>query len=207
MFKKLSILSVLVLAVAVSAYSVAGTYAKYTTSETGSDSARVAKWGVGLTNTAEIFASSYTNGTAIDVKSGDNAKVVAPGTAGSYTFELTGTPEVNYTLKVTGSVVFTNDIEDSLKANLKFYIDDDTTAIGADDLITSINALYADNVYAAGVTAAQTHTIKWEWEFNGDDAKDTALGNAAALGTAIPEVRLEVTITATQTEATATVTA
>ena len=201
MKKKLSILAVLVLAITVTAYSVSGTYAKYTTTKSGSDNARVAKWGINVTNTAEVFSSSYTNGTATDVASGDATDVIAPGTTGEYTFSLTGTPEVNYTLAVTGDVVINNDIEGALAGKLKFYIDDKTEhAYTAADLIDGINALYSGKVYAANTSAAGNHKITWVWEFAGDDATDTALGNAAAEGAKIPKVELTVNITATQTE-------
>ena len=44
MKKRLSILAVLLLAITVTAYSVSGTYAKYTSNAAGTSTARVAKW-------------------------------------------------------------------------------------------------------------------------------------------------------------------
>ena len=38
---------------------VGGTFAKYTTSEKGSDTARVAKWGVEITANGATFAEAY----------------------------------------------------------------------------------------------------------------------------------------------------
>lgn len=77
---------------------VGGTFAKYTTSGKGEDSARVAKFGVTVTGTGNTFAkeyaaddSSYTAG--VTVSSTEN--VVAPGTKGNMAaFTLSGTPEV-----------------------------------------------------------------------------------------------------------------
>ena len=38
---------------------VGGTFAKYTTSKSGTDTATVAKWGVSVTGTADTFAKEY----------------------------------------------------------------------------------------------------------------------------------------------------
>ena len=54
MKKKMIALFALFAAVAVTASSVSGTYAKYVTEATGSDEARVAKWGIGKTMTVEL---------------------------------------------------------------------------------------------------------------------------------------------------------
>ena len=63
MNKKLTVLSVLVLAIAMTAYSVAGTYAKYTTTQNGgSDSARVAKWKINELTAVDLFSASYIVG-------------------------------------------------------------------------------------------------------------------------------------------------
>lgn len=222
MKKKMTVLAVLFLSVAVSFYSVAGTYAKYTSNTTITDSARVAKWGIefkdsadsvltaGSENTVDLFAASYlTESTedaadATDVLSSNGDKVVAPGTRGSYTFKLTGTPETNFTLAydTTGST-----IGDNLKNELLFWIDDEeeASAYNFDTLLTHLAALSTGDVYKSGDLAAtgtkQTHTINWKWVFSdGDDASDTTLGNAATPET----VTLKVKVTATQSEAAAT---
>ena len=57
---KMLAIAALLVAVAVTSYSVSGTYAKYTTSKTYADSARVAKWGIGMTNEVDLFYSDYT---------------------------------------------------------------------------------------------------------------------------------------------------
>lgn len=79
---------------------VGGTFAKYTTSGKGSDTARVAKFGVDVTgDDASIFLKSYASDTneftANTVISSDESKVVAPGTSGSLAgVSISGTPEV-----------------------------------------------------------------------------------------------------------------
>lgn len=80
---------------------VGGTFAKYTTQIAGSDTARVAQFGVTLSVDADLFDKEYDDG-AISVKSHDDADVVAPGTTGTATiFTIAGTPEVDVTIDIT----------------------------------------------------------------------------------------------------------
>ena len=116
--------AVLGVATMLTASVLSGMFAKYTTTATGEDSARVAKWGLNDTNSitlTNLFTSSYKNNSKVEtVKSGETDKdVIAPGTSGSATFKFvyTGTngednnsstikaPEVGYTFVVdtTGS--------------------------------------------------------------------------------------------------------
>lgn len=79
---------------------VGSTFAKYTTSDSGSDTARVAKFGVNIVVNGDTFATEYKSGqpgyeAATVVKSGTTDKVVAPGTYGRLTgVNITGQPEV-----------------------------------------------------------------------------------------------------------------
>lgn len=100
--------SFLLVAVLISTSAISGTYAKYVTSGTATDSARVAKWGVNFDiEGGPLFSKEYaTTDTAnfsnmqYSVKSSGNDNVVAPGTAGkAVTFRITGTPEVSYKVK------------------------------------------------------------------------------------------------------------
>lgn len=190
---KMLAIAALLVAVAVTSYSVSGTYAKYTTSKTYTDSARVAKWGIGMTNEVNLFSSDY-----VDVKSVDGKDVVAPGTKGEYTFELTGAPETNYTLDV--EVTGTDNI-----GQLVYTLDNVEYATMA-ELVAAIDALYDPaKVYAANVSSESRHTIGWYWTFEEDEANnttDTTLGNKNVLDT----VSLTVTINAVQSEETANVT-
>ena len=84
---------------------ISGTFAKYTTKAEGSDTARVAKWGVTVSTHTDLFAQSYKGADAysdiITVESTDVDKLVAPGTTGTglgVTSE--GTPEVSYEMKI-----------------------------------------------------------------------------------------------------------
>lgn len=83
------------------------TLAKYTTSGSAKDEARIAKWGVSVSMEADpLFQNEYIiTGDTITVKSSDDAKVVAPGTSsdevnGSAIFTIVGTPEVRTQIKI-----------------------------------------------------------------------------------------------------------
>lgn len=110
--KKMSVVTVLVMLVTLTAYSVSGTYAKYTSQIDLADEARVAKWefkatdkdGVELTNKINLFKDSYSYNGATYVNSSNGENVVAPGTTGAYTFKLAGNMEVRYALQFTVDV-------------------------------------------------------------------------------------------------------
>ena len=101
---------------------VGGTFAKYVTSGGGTDEARVAKFGVKVTATGDVFAEEYDakdpkvdgyDGKVIakSVISSDKTKhekVVAPGTAkeNALTVSVTGTPEVAVKVEYVAHVTF-----------------------------------------------------------------------------------------------------
>lgn len=214
----------LLVAVLLSTCAISGTFAKYTTSADGTDSARVAKWGfqpttIDLTNLFDDAYASDTGkaaeydavGNTVKAKS-ESTDVIAPGTNGSATFGFTyggdnsaTAPEVAYKFNVstTGSSC-DQSIQDN--ANIQWKLD--TGDWGTwDQLLTAIEALdgnnpgdkYEPNTLPDAFSTAgpNTHTISWQWIFNTDDAADgtdTAMGNAAKLA----EVELKITVTATQ---------
>ena len=196
---------------------VGSTFAKYTVGGTGSDSARVAKFGVNVTATGTMFAKEYAtdDGSAGTITKSviSTDKVVAPGTKGDMaSMTLTGTPEV--AVRVSYAVN---------KFELKDWTTDGTTeycplvfTVGTasykigDAGITSVSDL--QNKVKAAITAyskdyeaktdlsgvgADSLKVSWAWAFEGDDAKDTALGSRAAENKAAT-VELEITTTVTQ---------
>ena len=83
---------------------VGGTFAKYVTNGTGTDTARVAKFGVTVTANGTMFAEKYDAdkeaktvvSSRVGVADDKKDNVVAPGTKGEMvSMTLTGTPEVN----------------------------------------------------------------------------------------------------------------
>ncbi len=199
---------------------VGGTFAKYTTSATGSDTARVAKFGVQITANGETFAKEYaTDDTGVAgtiaksvVSTGEN--VVAPGTKGDMVkMALSGTPEVAVRVGYTANVTVSNWTVDggfycpiTIKVkgedgNLVFhgldYTDADQFARAVESEIAAFSANYAaqTDLSTAGVTAPE---VSWEWVYEGDgvhqtNEKDTALGNALAPATITLEIETTVT--------------
>lgn len=191
--------------------AISGTFAKYTTSATGTDSARVARWGFNDASSItldELFKNAY-DGT---VKSSNtNEDVIAPGTTNSATFKFdySGTqaaPEVKYAFKVdTKGSECATDIKNN--ANIQWNLDSGEWGTW-DELLAAIEGLDGETTadtgkeYAAGdlptaFNGITTHTVTWQWAFNTDDAadeKDTTMGNKDTLD----DVTLKITITATQ---------
>lgn len=210
----------LLVAVLLSTCAISGTFAKYTTSADGTDSARVAKWGFtgGSTITiSDLFKNTY------DTTVNSSTDVIAPGTNGSATFGFTydgdnsvTAPEVAYKFNVSidGSSC-DKFIQDN--ANIQWKLDNDSEWGTWDQLTTAIKALdgnkpgdrYEPNTLpeAFKTTGPNEHTIYWRWKFEtagaatdnqdaqaAQDVTDTTMGNAAKLA----EVELKITVTATQ---------
>lgn len=198
---------------------IGATLAKYVTQGSGMDTARVAKWGVQVTGTAETFAKEYAKtDDAFTVATNSvvsTEKVVAPGTSGSMAaFTITGTPEVAVNVKFEGTLELGDKWVDSASAYycpLEITVSGTTTATfkgtdydSADLFETAVNAeiaKYSKNYEAnkdLSTIGADAPVISWEWAFDGnDDVKDTYLGDQAAAGNAA-EISLDVTVTVTQ---------
>lgn len=214
--KMMRIASALLVAVILTTCAISGTFAKYVTSGSGSDSARVAKFGVTVTGTANTFEKTYAKDdmsftlAANTVVSTED--VVAPGTSGSMAaFTINGTPEVAVRVNFTGSLELGDKWVDSTAA---YYCPievtvGDTTFKGldyasADEFEAAVNAKIATftNDYAAGTNlngiGGDAPAISWKWAFEGNDnVKDTYLGDQAAAGEAAT-ISLDITATVTQ---------
>lgn len=98
--------SLLLVAVLLTTCTISGTFAKYTSSGTATDTARVAKWGVTVTAVGNeaMFDTDYTN-----VSSLNSDKVVAPGTSNGspISFTVAGQPEVAGQITYAGTVTLT----------------------------------------------------------------------------------------------------
>lgn len=82
--------------------AMSGTYAKYVTVNSGTDKARVAKFGVNIeiADDMNLFQNTYakddktnTNAEIVNTVSA-NTRLVAPGTKGQMSFKISGTSEV-----------------------------------------------------------------------------------------------------------------
>ncbi len=190
LFLKLSVL-VMVLTL-VTLPLVSGTYAKYTTAADGTDTARVAKWGVTVTaDVQNVFGDAYQAAagghTSVDYATADvtvqsatdNTDVLAPGTEGSFTFGVAGTPEVSVglvydaTVTLTGwTVIAANDyqpINFTLFDGTHFattagaFTSDTAVSLTGAQLDTIIDGLDSTNDPLTALT--KTYTVAWEWPF------------------------------------------
>lgn len=98
---------------------ISGTFAKYTTSDSAGDSARVAKWGVTVTATGNLFGTDYaannatanqnsitaTSNNVSTVRGDSRDNIVAPGTKNDegFTIAIKGTPEVAYDITTSNN--------------------------------------------------------------------------------------------------------
>lgn len=191
MKKRTMILGGLIAAVAITGYSVAGTYAKYTTAvNTNDNKALVARWNVALNDTTTVDLSKAT---------------VYPGANGSATFTLNITSDVDYTVSVTESANATNDAtiaaEEADKTTLTGFLTKDGNnysplkfSISVAGTEVNDNITYEDlattlaTILTNKANAGQEITIEWNWlyENNADanktvtfDKYDTLIGNKA----------------------------
>ena len=192
---------------------VGGTFAKYTTSGNGTDTARVAKWGVTVTPEGATFKNMYDNDTSATVVGESSAKVVAPGTKGDMVkMTLGGKPEVKVKVTYNGEVSLTgwtigdnNEFYCPLVVNINGHAVDTSNAIDAASFVKAINEAIGgySKEYDAGTELGKkgddSLAITWEWPFStdGNDAKDTELGDAAANNNA-SKITIAVTTTVTQ---------
>lgn len=209
--------SFLLVAVLLTTSVISGTFAKYVTTATGSDTARVAKWGVTASVTGTAFAKEYdiktpvndVNGDAITVSVSSTENVVAPGTSGTFTgVALTGTPEVAVEVVNEATVTLTGwNLASGYYCPLVVTVEGDTIS-GLDFTSTTDFAAAIEAAIEAGNGKYQANTdlasidklngdYTWTWAYAGDDEKDTELGDAAAAGSA-STITLAVTTTVTQ---------
>ena len=178
---------------------VSGTWAKYTSTVSGNSTSTVAKWawkvgtedvvGGGTTaasfnaNLFEIIKEENTTTDETDVKNG----LIAPGTGGQLTFEVTNASEVS------GKVVLTfEEFENPSNIPLQYSVDGINWKSAAE-----FSALAANTAeLKLDGTLTKEFKIYWRWAFTGDDAKDTGLGNAAVA----PTITVKVTLTFTQVD-------
>ena len=182
--KMMRLASILLVCVLLTTSVISGTFAKYTSSATATDTATVAKWSftVGGTDiataetfTVDLFSTANeltgTNGVGADADTDVKAdgKLIAPGTGGSFTLALKNASEVTAKYTITLSSITANGVP------LEFSTDG-TTWVKASE-VTDTNIVVTSNL-AIGAEATST-PIYWRWVFStgadGDKA-DTTLG-------------------------------
>ena len=171
---------------------VGGTFAKYTSSGTGTDTATVAKWSFKVGETDIATTDTFTFDLFKTIKDSDginnetemnpvDGSIIAPGTQGSFDLVLTNASQVTAQYAIDYTVTNNNDIP------VKFSVDGGTT--WTNDLA---DVAASDSTKLAANSGTTTITVQWKWAFDGDDTTDTNLGK---VGTATLEVSAKVTAT------------
>lgn len=165
---------------------VGGTFAKYVTTGSAGDTARVAKWGVEVTAAVDngYFLTEYnhenTSATTLAVEA--EAQVVAPGTKTDkyVTFGVSGTPEVaaKITVDFTGTDIYYDDyyplafkLEEKIggvweEVTRKNAQNEDVTFTTLKDITKYFadNGLYTATDSIKKVTDANTQKVSYEAE-------------------------------------------
>ena len=182
--------SVLLVAVLLSTCAISGTFAKYVTTESGSDSARVAKWGVVIE--AESFGmfdadydveddqATFEGEYSVSSAANDRDDLLAPGTKGSFAdIKITGTPEVAVDVKIVATV----DISENWKLDDGSFYCPVVVTVGTKDFngldyqsatdfetaikeeIDSKSSQYAPNTDLGAIYDNTNLDLSWEWAF------------------------------------------
>ena len=179
--------SALLVAVLMTTGAVSGTFAKYTSQATASDSVTVAKWAfkVGTTDIAttknfsfNLFTTINDTGNTADETDVVNAKI-APGTAGSFQFSLQNISEVTAKYTITLAQTQTSSAVVPIE-----YSTDKTNWYSASNFSTTANV---------AINATATPTIYWRWAIESENTTDTTIG----LGTGSAGFKMTVTATVT----------
>lgn len=174
--------SVVLLITIIAIVLVAGTYAKYTSTATGSDTAVVAKWDIKAgakgsevsitgSNPSVIFNLFDTildsDETTDTTETAVNPGMIAPGTRGQFELSVKNDSEVNAEYTVAFELVDT-ELPEGTTLPLEFKVNDSewTSSLGS-VATTALNMGQSD-----------TATVQWRWAYESTtgDANDTTLG-------------------------------
>ncbi|MFA7077711.1 MAG: hypothetical protein WC147_04750 [Syntrophomonas sp.] len=201
--KKTFRISALLLVVCmISSVMLSGTFAKYTSTYAGQDTALVAKWDLTMTDGATEFAVFPDAAAELDLFSHEYNKnivaqdgdyIIAPGVDGEFTLAMTNNSDV--AADITFGFAKT---AESANVPMEYSVDG-TTWVALDGLADELNG---DDITLAETDGTETLTIQWRWAYvdsTGEtkNASDTDLGIASATADR-SEYTLEVTLTATQ---------
>ena len=185
----LKLAGILLALVLVTSCFVGGTFAKYVTTGTGSDSARVAKFGVTVTANGTMFAKEYDTDTEnvkkliarSVISSNDKEKVVAPGTSGKMvSMTLAGTPEVAVNVRYKATVKLDNWVYKAgenaaeefycpitIKVDKESYcgLDYDNADLFKSAVENAINKSSANYKPNTNLKDAKAPSVSWAWTF------------------------------------------
>ena len=182
--------ALLLVAVLLTTCVISGTFAKYTTADSATDTAKVAAWGIQLTvdGDAVLYDDDKTNPEL--TTSVHATDLAAPGTYQKLaTVNLTGTPEVAYKIVVDVDLELENwTVDGNVYCPLVFTVDGDTYKIDATNDDTAKLAAAIEKAVliaiAGGDAASATASgngLKYEVEYNAG----TAVATGAADGVVV----------------------
>ena len=180
--KKFRIVALLLVMCLASSCFVGGTFAKYTSTATGSDVASIAQWKV-IWETTEISVTGAAPSLTLDLfstikdsnatadETNVKADMIAPGTTGAFNFDIKNASEVDAEYTITVAL-------DNVPANIEFAVGNGAWIKGgAGQKLVLTGTL--DKEQSSGTTS---DTINWRWTFKdgvNTNESDTALGIAA----------------------------
>ena len=188
--------SVLLVAVLLSTCAISGTFAKYTTSTSANDTARVAYWGFETPAAATFELFKHGDGNVIATV--DDNDLIAPGTSGTASLSLAykangsiGAPEVayHYSFAATAAGSYA-----ALDANPNFVWKLDNTEYQTFEALAAAVEGLSEDCDAGELPNVDSITIGWEWKFVEEYTDDNVLGNAETLD----NITVTITIAATQ---------
>ena len=202
--KMLKLTSFVLLVTMIALTLVSGTYAKYTSSASGTDSAVVAKWnikagakgsetsitGSNATVAFNLFDTINDTGNTADETDVADEKI-APGTAGSFEMSIKNDSEVTarYGISYTLSA---SDVP------IEFSVDDGNT------WTTSLSNVAASDSTKIAMNSSKTVTVMWRWAFTGDASTNYTSSQTdetdTALGLSTPTVTVNATLTVEQVD-------
>jgi hypothetical protein len=169
--------SALLVAVLMTTCAISGTFAKYTSTTTGTGSAKVAKWAfvvngnpIADTFTFDLIDTLYEY-DGVTAETDVKGTLLAPGTAGSFDIVLTNESEVTAKYELTLTETITGLPGTVAAADFPVEYSTDNAHWSTD-----ITNAVASGVINYGNSA--TITVYWRWVFEGNDIIDTALGTA-----------------------------
>ena len=191
--KKKAVLILFLLLFVIVSSTFIGSLAKYLAQNTATDETVTAKFGFDIPTTISLFSDSYTNVQADEL----GKHIIAPGTSGQATFEVTGTSEVAFEVAAEVKVTY-SDAWDGYTP-LEFSLDG-TEWTALEEFETAMSSALGSETLSANDAYSNTQTIHWKWPFHtslANDKKDTDMG-LAATGETAPEVAVSIVVTAVQ---------
>jgi hypothetical protein len=214
--KSTKMTALLVALVLITSLFMGVTIARYVTTTSSEDSARVAVWGINEGGTEmDLFNATYTadDGTTIAM-SADDDNIIAPGTSKTSEFKILTSsaikPEVMYEVMIT---VDDSEVADEIRNHpgIEWRVDNNDWGTW-EELQTQIKSLVGNEtgiaVFAPGTVSTELangvkHTISWQWLMDaGYDVEDTLLGNKAVDGDISAKVVVEITARQTDVDST-----